>query len=106
MAAHERPAAVELFAVERELELALLVVARGVLDAARLRRPRPAIPHDDAARAVIALGDIAFERAVIDRMILDMHREPLHRWIEARALGHGPRFERAVEFEPEVVVQA
>ncbi len=34
-----------------------------------------------------------------------MHRHPLLRRVEARALRHGPALQRAVELEPEVVVQ-
>src|SRR5690606_10078305 len=39
-------------------------------------------------------------------MILDVHGQPLVRRVEAGALGDGPALERAVELEPEVIVQA
>ena len=105
VALHEREAAVQLFAVEPEFQLALRVRFGRFFDRARLRLPRTAIPHDHAARAVIALGNHAFERAVVERMVLDVHGQPLHRRIEARTFRHGPRLERAIEFETEVVVQ-
>ena len=50
-------------------------------------------------------GDDAFEAAVLERMVLDLHREPLVRRIEARPLGHRPALQHAVELQPEVVVQ-
>ena len=45
------------------------------------------------------------ERAVLERVILDVHRQPLDRRIERRALRHGPREQDAVVLEAEVVVQ-
>ena len=51
-------------------------------------------------------GNGAFEVAVVERMVLDLDRQPLAVRIERRALGHRPRLEDAVELEPEIVVQA
>ena len=39
-------------------------------------------------------------------MVLDVHGHALVGRIEAGPLGHGPRHEHAIEFQPEVVVQA
>ena len=39
-------------------------------------------------------------------MVFDMHRHAFVVWIEARPLGYRPAFHAAVEFQPEVVVQA
>ena len=36
-----------------------------------------AVPHDHLAGAIVALGNDAFEVAVLDRMVLDHHGEPL-----------------------------
>src|SRR5262249_23098832 len=47
----------------------------------------------------------AFEIAVRDGVILDVHRKALGLGIERRALRHRPREQDAVVFEPEVVVQ-
>src|SRR5579863_6159176 len=38
-------------------------------------------------------------------MIFDLHREPLHAWIERRSFRHSPRKQHSFEFEPKVVVQ-
>ena len=39
------------------------------------------------------------------RVVLDLHRQPLDRRVEARPLGHGPALHHAVELEPEIEVQ-
>ena len=60
--AHEHPRSLQLVAVERELQVALL---QRRVDVVGLRRPRALIPeHDDAG--AVALGDHALERAVLD----------------------------------------
>ena len=38
-------------------------------------------------------------------MILHHHGQPLFGRIERRALGNGPRFQRAVDFQAQIVVQ-
>ena len=43
--------------------------------------------------------------AVLDRVILDVHREPLVVGSSDGPFGHGPREQHAVVLEPEVVVQ-
>src|SRR5262249_8851777 len=58
------------------------------------------------AAAVLALGDDALERGVLEGMVLDLYGEALLRGVEARALGDRPREQDAVELEAEVVVQA
>src|SRR4029453_10395234 len=95
------PASLQLVAVERELEVAGVVALVRVF----LRLPRPAVPQEHRAPAVLALGDDALELAVLDGMVLDVHRQaPLER-VEARPLRHRPALERAFELEAEVVVQ-
>ena len=42
--------------------------------------PPAAIPDDDAARPVFAFGDATFELSVVERMVLDAHRQALVRW--------------------------
>ena len=102
MHAHEVPAAAQLLAVEVELELALAIAFARIVDG----DPFAAIPHDHGAGAVLSLRDHALEAAVAERMVLDVHGHAPHMRIEARALGNRPALERAVELEPEVVVQA
>jgi hypothetical protein len=91
----------KLLALELELELSLLQSGAGIAD----RRPRAPVPQHDGAAAVLALGNRALEVAVADRMILDLHREPLDGRIGHGTLGHRPRLEHAVELEAEVVVE-
>src|SRR5262249_44524390 len=77
--------------------IALLRVARG---------PRgPAGPPEHCPAAVLTLRNRSLETAVLYGVILDLHGETLVRRIEARAFGHRPALERAVELEPEVVVE-
>src|SRR5215471_710742 len=98
---HEGPSAVELLAVEGELEIAVPVafvrIAHGL--------PGPAVPHHHGATTVLALRNDALEAAVFERMILHLHGEALVGRVEARALGHRPALERAVELEPEIVME-
>ena len=48
---------------------------------------------------------IALEVAVLERVILDLHGEPLVGHVVRRTLRHGPRREHAVHLEAEVEVQ-
>ncbi len=96
------PAAHEALAGEPELELALLEARARVAH----RLPTAGVPEHHRAAAVLALGDGALEVAVLDGVVLDVHGEPPDLGVEARPLGHGPADEDAVEFEPQVVVQA
>src|SRR4030095_9968131 len=99
--APQGPAALQLLAVEAELQLAGPVTRLRVAD----RFPGAAVPDDDVAGAVLARGNRALAPRVIERMVLDVHRHPLVGRVEARALGHRPALQRALELEPEVVVQ-
>ncbi len=100
--AHEMPAAVQLLPVELEFEMALGIGLAGVAE----RGPRAAIPDDDGAAAIFALGNGALEVAVVQRMILDMHGEALFARHEARAARYRPALQHAVHLEAEVVVEA
>ena len=98
---HQRPAALELLAVELELEMSLRVAVVGVA----FRNPGSAIPQHHRAAAVLLRRDDAFEGPVLDRMVLDVHRQALVGGVEAWPLGHRPAQQHAVELEAEVVVQ-
>ena len=99
--AHEDPRPLQLVAVQRELEVALL---ERRIHIGALRRPRAAVPeHHDAC--AVAFGNHALEFTVLERMILDAHREPLRFRIERGALGDGPRQQYAVVLETKVVMQ-
>src|SRR6185503_5015983 len=71
--AHEMPAPLELAAAELELEMTL----GQLLVRVALRRPASAIPDDDAAGTILALGDATLELGVVERMVLDPHRQAL-----------------------------
>ena len=97
-AAHalERPGALELVAVEFEIDLAVVVIA--------VDMPLAAIPDHHGAGAV-TFRNHAFEIAVVERMILDLHRQMLLSRLEARPLGQRPAAQHAILFQPQIVVQ-
>ena len=102
--ADERPLALHLGAVEDELERA--VAQAGVdVGVGGLRLPGALVPEHDGAAAVLALGDDAFEAAVLHGVVFDLDGEALVRDDVAGALGDGPGLEDAVPAEAEVVVE-
>ena len=100
--AHQRPAATQLLSRQRKFQMTLAVAPPRIA----FGTPRTAIPQYDRSRAVLLFRDHALEVAIGERMILDVDGEPLVRRIEAGALRHRPAFERSVELETEVVMQA
>src|SRR5262249_11989346 len=69
------------------------------------RFPGAAVPQDDRAGAVLALRDGAFEAAIVQRMILDMHGQPLFAGNEAGPARDRPAFQDAVHLQAEIVMQ-
>ncbi len=69
------------------------------------RFPGAAIPQQHRSSAVLPLRNDALELAVLERMILDVHRQALVGRIQAGALRDRPALQDAFELEPEVVVQ-
>ena len=100
---HQSPAAAQPLAVQDHLQRASL---KGGVDIRLLRFPFAAVPQLDRARAVVARRDGPLERAVIQRMILDLDRQPLHRRVARRGLGHGPGLQHPLVLDAEVVVKA
>src|SRR5687768_3621192 len=98
---YEDPRAFQLVAVQRELEVPLL--QRGV-DALALRGPGADVAQHDDPRAV-AFRDDPLERAVLDRVILDLHGQALRLRVERRTLRDGPGQQDTLVLEPEVVVE-
>jgi hypothetical protein len=97
---HQMPAAAQLLAGQREVELSLRETAVRIAD----RLPRAAIPHDDGSAAVLALRDHALEPGVLERMVLGLCRHaPLAR-DQARPLRNRPALQHIVELEAEVPV--
>src|SRR6202011_4603490 len=70
-----------------------------------VRIPIAAVPELHRATAILVLRNRAFEIAVVERMVLDLDREPLVMRVERRSSRDGPGFENTVEFEPQIVVQ-
>src|SRR5580693_3540216 len=95
------PAPFQLLPMKLEFEMALGEALVRIED----RRPCAPIPDEHRAAAVFALRDRAFERTIVERMVLDLDREPLLAGDEARAAGHRPALQDAVQFEPEIVME-
>ena len=82
--AHDHPRALQLLAVERELQVAL---REGRVHVRALRRPRAAVPHHDGAAAVLSAGDDSLERRVFEGMVLDVRRHPFDGGVEDGPFG-------------------
>ena len=66
--------------------------------------PHALVEHQHVAGAVVAFRDLALEAGVRQRVVLHFHREPLLACAQRWSLGHRPALQRAIDFEPEVVV--
>ena len=95
--------AAQFFPVQIELDLALgqLLQRIGVAFGAE----RSAVPDHHGSRAIAAFGNLAFEAAILQRVIFDLHRQPLVGVTLRRSLRHGPGLQRPVNRQPEVVMQ-
>jgi hypothetical protein len=100
LGAHQRERSLGLHAAQQDAELSILhpfanaplglfpvvepvfLILVGRIDAA--------IPDDNLARAILPRGNHAFERAIVERMVLGAHRKALLRRIERRPLRHRP----------------
>ena len=98
MRGDERPRSLEPLAVEPDGQAAVGLLLDELV--------RAVVPDLDRAGAVVALRDLARERRVLERMILDVNGEVLLARLERHAFRHGPGGEHAVALEAEVVVQA
>ncbi len=67
---------------------------------------RAFIPNLNLPGAVIAFRNFSLELRVIDRVILHVNCQPLFAALLRRTFWDGPRSQRAIHFEPKVVVQA
>ncbi|MHC2386025.1 hypothetical protein ACVIHB_000841 [Bradyrhizobium liaoningense] len=99
--AHQDPASMQLLAVQGELQIALLEAGFRII-----RFPRAAVPQHHRAAAILPFRNRAFEIAIVERMVFHLDRQPLVVRIEGGSFRHRPGLEHAVEFEPEIVVQA
>ena len=98
--AHQMPVAVQLLAMQFEIEMTLLHPLVRIV----LRRPAAAVPDHHGAAAVLVLWDGAFEFVVLDRVVLDVDGEALLAGHQARAARHRPAQHHAVEFEAKIVM--
>jgi hypothetical protein len=94
---HERPAALQAPSVQHERPLTVPLAFHEVVGAG--------VPHLDRAGAVLALWNLTLESRVLERVILDVHRECAVPGLERHAFRHRPRGEGAVLLEPQVVVE-
>ena len=67
---------------------------------------RASIPDLDRARSVLSRRDHSREIGVLERVILDVHREMALALAQRNPLRYRPARESAVSLEPEVVVEA
>lgn len=98
---HEHPRAVELCSLQREFQPSLFESFARI----SYRFPHAPIPEHDGPTAILAVWNDAFEAAVFQRVIFDLHRETLHGRIEVGSFGDRPTLEHAIEFQTEVVVK-
>ena len=61
--------------------------------------------QDHAAAAIAALRDVAFELAVLDRVVFHVRREMLRGGIERRTFRHSPGLQGSADFKAEIVVE-
>jgi hypothetical protein len=97
----QREPAAQLVALEVEQELSADEPRVGILH----RDPAADVPDDHGARPVVPLGDHPFEVGVLDRVILDLHRQPLLGRVQRGTLRYRPREQHAPPLEPQVVVE-
>ena len=93
----QRVAPLHALALQEHLELARLPLEHVV---------GPAVPDAHRARAVLALGDLALELQVLERMVLGVHRQAVVLGRLGQAVGDGEGDEHAVVLEAQVPVQA
>ena len=84
--AHQHPAAAQALTFQGEFELALFQSFVGIA----LGDPIAAVPQLDRAAAILTFGDRPLEVAIIQRVVLDLDRQPLVVRIERGTLGHRP----------------
>jgi hypothetical protein len=104
LGAHQRPAAAELLALQLDVELAArhaLARRRAVEGAVEA-----AVPQDHGAGAVVSRRDDAFEAAVLERMILGLHRQALLLRIHRRPARHRPADQDPVDLQTKIPVHA
>jgi hypothetical protein len=94
---------VQTFAIKPKFEIATRQrLFRALLS---IRLPVTAVPEHDRASAILALWYRPFEIAVIERMVFHLDGEALVTRIQGGASSYRPRFEDAVQFKAQVIMQ-
>ena len=101
--ADENPAAVQTLSLQHELEVA--TSKRFLWRLVAFGLPISAVPELNRPAAIFALGDRSLEVPIVERVILDLNREPLVMGIERWPAGHSPRFKDTIELKPKIVMQ-
>src|ERR1700720_1315915 len=101
--ADENPAAVQTLSLQHELEIT--ASKRFLWRLVAFGLPISAVPELHRPAAIFARGDRSLEVPIIERVILDLDREPFVMGIERRAAGHSPRFKDTIELKPKIVMQ-
>src|SRR5260370_5570816 len=70
-----------------------------------LRLPAAAIPDDHGPATIFALGDVALEIEIVDRVVLGADRQSFLAERQARSSGYRPALQDAIELEAQIVVQ-
>ena len=102
MHADEIPIAFQAVAMQSKREVAFFQPRARIA----LRFPGTLIPEHDGAAAILALRYRALKTAVGKRMILGPDSQAFVGGIETGSLRDGPAQEDAIQFEPEVIMQA
>ena len=97
MGRNERPHSLQALAVEADGQTAVGLLLEKLV--------RARIPDLDRPRPVLALGDLALEAGIVERVVLDVDGEVALAGLERHALRHRPGEKDAVALEPEVVVK-
>src|SRR5581483_7337071 len=85
--AHQGPFTTELLAFEEQVQFAFAQGANGIVSTDLIRT---GVPDHDRSSTVIALGNSAFEVSVIERMVLDLHRESAVALARGEPFGNSP----------------
>ncbi|MNZ55952.1 hypothetical protein D3C78_738880 [compost metagenome] len=91
----------QLLALQTKAQLALGVSLTGI----SFRLPDATVPDDDITGAVMPFGYAALEVGVVERVVLDMHRQAADLRVKRWSFGDCPAFQGAIEFQAKVIVQ-
>ncbi len=104
LGAHQHPGAMHPLPLHDELQFARIEGLADRLEAL-FRRPIAPVPQHHRAAAVLALGDGPLEIAVVEGVVLHLHRQPADLGVEGGALGHGPGPEGPAKLQAQVEMQ-